>query len=273
VILPAVLVVLLAVAGAGGYLGFHLKNSGTSTAAATIPSLKSSAAAAPSASALTAPSAAASSAVAGAIPSASATAAANSSTEYSTPEPFPLCDPGGGQWLLVNLTPQSGGCAPNMQADINSAGYSFGTLASFPHGVPALTGSNTVTVSGQIGNSDDSPCLGAAEGSATSGYIGLVCSNGQWYIDNVNSLGTNGVVVGKQLATGSYPYSGNTTYDISLTFGSGTGKMTVDFSHGSASPLSEPFSTGPFAPNAIGYAQRGGGGDSNTIAGFLYTVN
>jgi len=171
------------------------------------------------------------------------------------------------------MTPQSGGCVPNMQAVANNSGYSFGTVTSFPHGVP-LTASNTVTVSGQIGNYGTTECLGPAEGSATGGYIALLCDNGQWYIDSVASLGTSSAVVSKQLATGSYPYNSATTYDISLTFGSGTGKLGVTFSQGSASPLSEPFSTGQFTPNAVGYALNSGGGDiSSTVDGFLYTVN
>jgi hypothetical protein len=172
------------------------------------------------------------------------------------------------------MTPQSGGCVPNMQAVSNNAGYSFGTVTSFPHGVP-LTASNTVTVSGQIsGYLDATECLGPAEGSATSGYIALLCANGQWYIDSVASLGTSSAVVGKQLATGSYPYSQSTTYDISLTFGSGTGKLGVTFSQGSASPLSETFSTGQFTPDAVGYALNSSGGNmSSTVDGFLYTVS
>jgi hypothetical protein len=273
VILPAAAIAALAAAGAGGYLGFHLKNSGSSqrqaAAAVTKPKAPSAAGAAtPSASALTTATA-----VASGAPGASAAAAANAA-EYTTPEPFPLCDPDGGTWTLDNLTPQSGGCVPNMQAVLNAGGYGFGTLSSFPHGVPALSANNTVTVSGQIGDYDSTVCLGAAEGSATSGYIGLVCDNGQWYINDVNDLGTSGAVVGKQLATGSFPYSQSTTYVISLAFGPGTGKMTVNFSQGSASPLSEPFNTGSFIPNAVGYALQGAGAnEADTIAGFLYTVN
>jgi len=280
VILPAVLIAALAVAGGGAYLGFDLKgNNSPQAAGATTPTAKASApsspaastpAASPPASTSTNPPASAS----GAVPSASASGAVISSTEYSTPDPFPLCDPNGGQWLLVNMTPQSGGCVPNMQADSNNAGYSFGTVTSFPHGVP-LTASNTVTVSGQIsGYLDATECLGPAEGSATGGYIALLCANGQWYINSVASLGTSSVVVGKQLATGSYPYSQSTTYDISLTFGSGTGKLGVTFSQGSASPLSETFSTGQFTPDAVGYALNSSGGNmSSTVDGFLYTVN
>jgi hypothetical protein len=100
-------------------------------------------------------------------------------------------------------------------------------------------------------------------------------NNRQWYIDSVVNLGTSSAVVGEQLATGSYPYSSSTTYDISLTFGSGTGKLGVTFSQGSARPLSETFSTGQFTPDAVGYASNNDSGDggSATIDGFTYAVN
>ncbi len=283
VILPAILVALLAVAGGGAYLGFDLKGNssagkaaGTTTPAAGSPA-SSPAASSPTASAsATAPLSASPSASASGpagVASAPASGAVISSTEYSTPEPFPLCDPNGGQWLLVNLTPQSGGCVPNMQADSNNSGYSFGTLSSFPHGIP-LTASNTVTVSGKIAYPNDLDCVGPAEGSATAGYIGLLCNNGQWYIDSVVNLGSSGAVVGKQLATGSYPFDVNTTYVISLTFGSGTGKLTVNFSQGSASPLSETFSTGQFTPDAVGYALNNqSSGQTATLSGFTYAVS
>jgi hypothetical protein len=283
VILPAALIALLVAAGAGAYAGFDLKGSnspGQQAAGAAAPAAK---APAPSAAAAGTPAASASAAASvstspaalasgGADPSA-AGAAANSS-EYSTPEPFPLCDPAGGQWALVNLTPQSGGCTPNMQADTNSPGYSFGTLSSFPHGVPQLSASNTVTISGQITDDGGLQCLGPAEGSAAGGYAGLLCNNGQWYIDSVANLGTSSVVVGKQLATGSYPYNSATTYDISLTFGPDGGKLGVTFTQGSASPLSEPFSTGQFTPDAVGYALNNVySNDAGTIAGFTYSVS
>jgi eukaryotic-like serine/threonine-protein kinase len=280
VILPAALIVLLAALGAGAYVGFDLKgsNSGRSNAAgSTTPTKKASSAAAatspaaaPSASVLTTPTA---SVAAGAVPAPSASGEI-SSTEYSTPEPFPLCDPDGAQWSLVNLTPQgNGGCTPNMQAEANAAGYSFGTVSSFPHSVP-LTDSNTVTVTGQVGSYDGMLCLGAAEGNASSGYLGLVCNNGQWYVNSVVGLGTSGVVVGKQLETGTFPFNQATTYDISLSFGSGTGKLGVTFTQGSASPIAQTFSTGDFTPTAVGYAMNaGGGGDQNTVAGFTYSVD
>jgi Protein kinase domain len=275
VIVPAVLVVLLAAVGAGAYLGFDLKGNSSAQNQAgsdTAPTVSASAQAVSTPAAAGSTSAPAS--VPGAaVPSSAVSGAVVSSTEYSTPDPFPLCDPNGGQWLLVNMTPQSGGCVPNMQAVSNNSGYSFATVSSFPHGVP-LTDSNTVTVSGQVGGYNGTNCLGPAEGNTSSGYIALLCDNGQWYIDSVASLGTSSAVVGKQLATGSYPYSQSTTYDISLTFGSGTGKLGVTFSQGSASPLSETFSTGAFTPDSVGYAlNTGGGNESSTIDGFVYTVN
>jgi hypothetical protein len=282
VILPAVAIVLLAVAGGGAYLGFDLKGNDSPAKVAsgtTAPTAKASSPAAsaptayPSASAslTTSPAVAASGA---ASPSTAPSGAVVSSTEYSTPDPFPLCDPNGGQWLLVNITPQSGGCVPNMQANSNNAGYSFGTVSSFPQSIP-LTASNTVTVSGEIYGPGNLDCMGPAEGSASGGYIGLLCNNGQWYIDSVVNLGTSSVVVGKQLATGSYPYSSSTTYDISLTFGSGTGKLGVTFSQGSASPLSEAFNSGQFTPDAVGYALNTDGNNNGigTIAGFTYSVS
>jgi hypothetical protein len=85
------------------------------------------------------------------------------------------------------------------------------------------------------------------------------------YINSVVNLGTNGVVVGKQLAAGSYPYSSDTTYDISLTFTSGTAKLGVTFSQGSASPLTESFSTGQLTLNAVGYALGNGNGNDRRL--------
>jgi serine/threonine protein kinase len=283
VIVPTVLVVLLAAVGGGAYLGFKAKGSSNTPQAGggANPTVATSSAAANSpATSASAPATATDSAPASALasPTDSTSGAlvpvTGSDTEFSTPEPFPLCDPTGGQWLLVNLTPQSGGCGPNMQAVTNSHGYSFGTVTAFPHGVPQLTASNTVTVSGEISDNGQPQCLGPAEGGSTGGYIGLLCNNGQWYIDAVANLGNNSVVVGKQLATGSYPYNSSTTYVISLTFGSGSGKLGVTFSQGSASPLSEAFSTGQFTPDAVGYALNNPY-DNNapaTIAGFTYQV-
>ena len=146
----AVLVVLLAAVGGGAYLGFDLKgnNSPQVSAKTTTPtakaSLPSSASAAPARRRRRRPrwcrhaGCPSSASAPGAVPSAPHCRgnARCSSTEYSTPNPFPLCDPNGGQWLLVNMTPQSGGCVPNMQADANNSGYMFGTVTSFPQGLP-----------------------------------------------------------------------------------------------------------------------------------------
>jgi serine/threonine protein kinase len=273
VIMPAALVILLAAVGGGAYLGLKGNNTPQRTATGETPpavTASSPAASTPTASqsVSASPSTSASASV-----SASASGAVISSTEYSTPEPFPLCDPDGGQWTLVNLTPQGNGtgCAPNMQAQSNASGYSFGTLSSFPHEVP-LAAANTVTVSGQVGNYQGM-CLGAAEGNATTGYVGLLCSNGQWQINSVVGLGTTGAVVGKQLATGFYPYNSSTVYDISLTFGSGTGKFGVTFTQGSASPVTQTFSAGQFTPDAVGYAMNSTGeNQAETLTGFTYQV-
>jgi hypothetical protein len=194
-----------------------------------------------------------------------------SSTTYSTSEPFPLCDANGGQWKLINLTP--GSCGQNMAPTANN-GYSYATLSAIPHGIP-LTASNTVTVTGVVGSSYQNWCLGPAEGSTSTGYIALLCTNGQWYIDSVAGLGTSSPVVGKQLATGSYPYDHAASYSVSLTFGSGTGKLTVTFTQGSASPLTQSFSTGQFTPAAVGYTlsnNGGNGGSAPSLGGFQYAT-
>jgi hypothetical protein len=68
--------------------------------------------------------------------------------------------------------------------------------------------------------------------------------------------------------------SNSTTYDISLTYGAGTGKLGVTFSQGCASRLSETFSTGQFTPDAGGYALNSTYGSSSaTIGGLTYAVN
>jgi hypothetical protein len=164
-----------------------------------------------------------------------------------------------------------------MQPTANNTGYSYGTVTSFPHDVPALTTSNTVTLSGQVTNDYyKGLCFGPAEGSATTGYIALVCNGGNWYIYSVLGLGTNSPVVGKQLATGSYPYTSSTSYDVSPTFGSGTGKLTVIFTQGSASPLVQSFSTGNFTPVVVGYALSNMDSATTspaTIGGFAYMTS
>lgn len=156
-------------------------------------------------------------------------------------------------------------------------GYSYGTLSSIPRGIP-LTASNTVTVAGEIpGDPDDNNtwCLGPAEGSATGGYIGLICSTGQWYVDSVTGLGTSSPVVGNQVATGTFPFDSSTSYNVSLAFGSGTGTLTVTFTQGSASPLTRSFTTGQFTPVAVGYALNNndfGNEYGSEIGGFTYAA-
>jgi hypothetical protein len=197
---------------------------------------------------------------------------------YSTPEPFPLCDPSGAHWSLVNITP--GSCGQNMAATVPGGGSSFATVTSFPNGVP-LTSSNTVTVTGNIPNYpgiSETGCLGPAEGSAASGYIALLCNNGQWSINSVVGLGTSGAVAGNPLATGTYPYNGSTSYDISLTFRAGSGKLIVTLTPGPGSSITRSFSTGQFTPVTVGYALKssnnGSPGDAiATLGGFLYKVS
>jgi hypothetical protein len=173
--------------------------------------------------------------------------------------------------MLVNLTP--GSCGQNMQPNANSQGYSFDTVSAFPHGIP-LTTSNTVTLSGLV-DQYGGFCFGPAEGNASGGYIGVICNSGQWYIYSVLGLGTGSPVVGKQLATGSYPWNGSTSYQVSLAFGSGTGELTVTFTQGSASPLTQSFSTGQFTPTAVGYAMESADTtytNDVTIGGLTYTT-
>ena len=162
-----------------------------------------------------------------------------------------------------------------MQPSADTQGNMFGTASSFPQGGPALTASNTVTASGLVSDDRQQYCFGPAEGNTTTGYIAEVCESGNWYIDSVAGLGTNSPVVGKQLATGTYPYDASTSYDVSLTFGAGTGKLIVTFTQGSANPLTQSFSTGQFTPTAGGYVLTAGyqGDEPATIAGFTYTVN
>jgi hypothetical protein len=280
VLVPLGVAMLLAI-GAGAYAAGHLGGGSTSSNIAatgpgtvtSAPAPTSPAASTPaSASASVSPTATDSTAASGssATPTASATVPdIVSSTTYSTSEPFQLCDPNGGQWKTVNLTP--GPCGQNMTPGASS-GYSYATLSSIPHGIP-LTASNTVTVTGLI-RGGGVWCMGPAEGSTSTGYVAMLCNNGQWSINSVTGLGTSSPVVGKQLDTGSYPYDGNTSYVISLTFGSGTGKLTVTFTQGSASSLSRTFSTGSFTPAAVGYAlDNNGAYGGPSVSGFQYAVN
>jgi serine/threonine protein kinase len=259
-------VALVILIGGGAYLG--LSGDGTPDAAPTIgvgakAPATASVGSQPSPVGRTSPSV---------TPSTSATSAGDASNStYSSSEPFPLCDSDGGQWKLINLIP--GSCGQNMEPEADDVGYSFATLPSIPHGVP-LTASNTVTLTGEIPGDafNDTWCLGSAEGGATSGYIGLICNDGNWYIDSVTGLGTSSPVVGRQVDTGSFPFDGSTSYDISLAFRSGTGKLTITFTQGSASPLTQSFPTGQFTPVAVGYVLNGTGNDESgaQIGGFTY---
>jgi hypothetical protein len=284
---PAVLVplaaALLVAIGAGVYAAGHLGGgstpgsaSGSSPASATaLPPASSGPASAPGAASV-APGASSAP-----VPSASASSA-TSGTAYSTPEPFPLCDPNGAQWNLVNLTPEtSSGCTQDIKVTANSSGYSYATTSKFPNGAP-LTASNTVTVSGSLpgGAGYHNRCLGAAEGGASTGYIGFLCNSGQWYIKTFTGIGSNGVIVGKQLATGSLPFTGGTSYDVSLSFSSGSAKLSITLTSGSASPLVQTFSTGSFSPATVGYALFSSDPTLpinpsdfySTVSGFIYTA-
>jgi len=122
--------------------------------------------------------------------------------------------------------------------------------------------------------------LGPAEGSATNGYIVLICDDGQWSLDRVAGLGTSSPVVGKQLATGSFPFDSSTSYEVSLAFGSGAGKLTITFTQGSASPLTQSFNTGQFVPVTVGYALNYSSSDGvydegagTQIDGFTYAAS
>jgi hypothetical protein len=122
-------------------------------------------------------------------------------------------------------------------------------------------------------------CLGAVEGSGATGYGGFFCNNGQWYIDNLIGLGSKGVIVGKQVAAGTLPFSSSDSYDISLAFGSGTGKLTITLAQGSASPFTQSFPAGQFTPATVGYGMQSvenyqtiGGPIGVTIGGFTYTA-
>jgi hypothetical protein len=281
-------VVLLAAIGGGAYLGKALSgNAAPSSGTAAGPAVGTSASPTTVASTPTGQPTATTGASAsasptdssGVSPTASASAGQSvsvSSTTYTTTEPFPLCDANGARWNLVNLTPQTGGCQQNMAA-VADPGYSFATVSSFPNNLP-LSASNTATVTGQVNYSGIRYCLGPAEGNGTAGYAALLCNNGQWYINSVVGLGSHSPVVGKQLATGAFPFAQSTEYDISLAFASGTGKLSVTFTQGSASPVTQSFSTGPFTPTAVGYALdydvSAGNGPYGiaTLGGFTYTT-
>ena len=168
----------------------------------------------------------------------------------------------------MNLIP--GSCGQDMQPNVSTKGYAFDTVTAFPPGT-AVTASNTVTVTGTPDGDPFTQCLGPAEGSSAAGYVALLCGDGTWSIDSVSGLGTDSPVVGKQVAAGTFPYDNSKSYDVSLTFGSGTGKLTITYTQGSASPLVQSFRTGQFTPTVVGYAANATDGYAiGTLGGFVY---
>ena len=141
-----------------------------------------------------------------------------------------------------------------MAVVVNKNGDGFGTTSRLPNGVP-LAASNTVTVSGVLpgGAGYQDWCLGAAEGDAAIGYYAYLCNTGQWYVKSLVGLGTNGVIVGKQLAGGSFPFSSGTAYNVSLATKPGKATLTISLAQGSGSPLRQDITIGQFIPTAVGY--------------------
>lgn len=183
--------------------------------------------------------------------------ASSGHTEYSTPEPFPLCDPNGAEWNLVNLTPQaSGGCANDLTVAVtNNNGWGFGTTSNFPNGT-RLTASNAVTLTASLPGTGgyQNWCAGVVEGSAATGYLADICNGGKWSIMSATGLGSHGVIVGKELASGSFPFTGGTSYDVALAFKHGSATLTISVAQGSGSPLQQSITTADFTPTAVGYA-------------------
>jgi hypothetical protein len=302
VLVPAALILVLAVAGVGFFLGHKNASNNNPQAGGSSPAAGSrtssntsntgsSTGSAPASSGTATPTAPASLAASGAtsptaVTGSSPTSAAGgvSGSTYSTPEPFALCDPNGAQWHSANLTPAtSGGCGQNIAVAANSEGYSFNTTSKFPGGIP-LSASNTETVSGVLPDSASgyhSRCLGAAEGAGATGYFGYLCNNGQWYVKNVIGLGENGVIVSKTVASGSFPFTAGTSYDVALKFASGTATLTISLTAGSNSPLVQTFSTGAFTPTVVGFGFETADGNIAinasdfypTIGGYVYTAN
>jgi len=294
VVVPTVLVLLALVALGGAYLGGHFNGAKNAADTATPPAVSTlkptasaSLAATPSQSASASASAAATAATsptasASASPVSSATStstsggvAAATSTTYSTSEPFPLCDPT--SWLLTNLAVSgTNGCAANMQVTNSSGGYGFGTAAKFSNGL-TLAADNTTTFTGALpGSTDGNECMGVSEGNTGIGYYGYLCDDGTWYIKDLIGLGTTGVIVGKQVATGSFPYTAQASYDVTLKFASGKGTLTISLAQGAVSSITQTFSTGQFAPTAVGYGffiGQGYGGYTPTVSGFAYATN
>jgi serine/threonine protein kinase len=288
IVVPVVLVLLAAAAG-GAYLAGQSKgetpppktDAAGHTPAARAHATETSTAGAASLAGATASRSTSPSAPSSPSATTTASAPAANAGEYSTPEPFPLCDPNDAQWNLVNLTPQSAnGCAPGMTVAVtNSDGFGYGTTSKFPNGTP-IASSNTVTLSSNLpGNGGyQNWCMGVTEGSAAAGYFAYMCNTGTWSIKSVIGLGTNGVILGKELASGTLPFTGGTSYDLSLAFKPGSATMTIALTQGGGSPLEQTVKTAVFTPTAVGYGFEN---DNPTIpinpsypavGGFVYTV-
>lgn len=156
---------------------------------------------------------------------------------------------------MIITSQSSGGCAENLAVAVtNSDGHGFGTTSKFPDGAP-LTASNTVTLSAALpgGAGYQDWCSGVVEGNSLTGYMASLCNTGQWYIKAIVGLGSNGVIVGNQLATGSFPFTANDSYNISLAVKPGVATMTITLTDGSGSPLQQSVTTSKFTPTAVGY--------------------
>jgi hypothetical protein len=290
VLVPAVLVLVALIALGGAYLGGRF-NGAKTVADSTTPPAPSSPTASASLAVTSAPptsaSAPASTAAATTSPttSASATAAPTTSTSggianatsttYSTSEPFPLCDPT--SWLLTNLAVAgTNGCEANMQVTNSAGGYGFGTAAKFSSGL-TLAADNTTTFTGALpASTQGNECMGVAEGNTAIGYYGYLCDDGTWYVKDLIGLGTTGVIVGKQVATGSFPYTAQASYDVTFKFAGGKGTLSISLAQGAVNSIAQSFSTGQFTPTAVGYGFYIGQGYSGypaTVSGFAYATN
>jgi hypothetical protein len=291
VLVPTVLVLVALIALGGAYLGGRFNGAKTvadSTTPPAVSTLKPTASASLAATGSPSASAAASTATTTASPTASASAtaaasatstsggvAAATSTTYSTSEPFPLCDPT--SWLLTNLAVAgTNGCAANMQVTNSSGGYGFGTASKFSSGL-TLAANNTTTFTGALpGSTEGNECMGVAEGNTGIGYFVYLCDDGTWYVKDLIGLGTTGVIVGKQVATGSFPYTAQASYDVTLKFASGKGTLTISLAQGAVNSISQNFSTGQFTPTAVGYGfyiGQGYSGYAPTVSGFAYATD
>jgi hypothetical protein len=291
VLVPTVLVLVALIALGGAYLGGRFNGAKTVADSTTPPAASSptasaslavtsspptSASAPASTAAATSPTASASATAAASATSSTGGGIANAtSTTYSTSEPFPLCDPT--SWLLTNLAVAgTNGCEANMQVTNSAGGYGFGTAAKFSSGL-TLAADNTTTFTGALpASTQGNECMGVAEGNTGIGYYGYLCDDGTWYVKDLIGLGTTGVIVGKQVATGSFPYTAQASYDVTFKFAAGKGTLTISLAQGAVNSISQSFSTGQFTPTAVGYGFYIGQGYSGypaTVSGFAYATN